>query len=418
MDKIQKRIGTGFSLQSIGKMLLYVYIVLSFITSSGFLPSILHSLSLYAMVAVALLYFGSGQRIELNRYIIWYLLFIVLSFFSVLYTPITDWWSTIYTMIVIFAIAFSFTCFIKEKRDLYSLIYAFIIGSTLLILMLVFTGRLHEDERLGTTVMDNANSFASIYMVAVMLSIWYILYGDKKLYKLLIVGSIILNFYALMLSGGRKYVVIPFIFAYLALLFKTDKRGKKHIAFYTFLIIVLGIILYVLVMNVKVLYDAIGVRIEGLIDAFFGEGGDSSTEIRKEMMALAWERGWETPFFGHGIDSFKHVCKQVLGRMAYSHNNWTEIWYNHGLIGFALYYSLYVAMVVVAIKNRQKAPEISALIVAYVVSIFIFEFGGVTYIMSPIQMILCVCAIVGNRKIVEKDRYGKDQNVIKVNKRG
>lgn len=402
MNNIQKRTGTDFSLQSIGKMLLYVYIVLSFITSSGFLPSIFHSLSLYAMVAVALLYFGSGQRIELNRYIIWYLLFIILSFFSVLYTPITDWWSTIYTMIVIFAIAFSFTCFIKEKRDLYSLIYAFIIGSTLLILMLVFTGRLHEDERLGTTVMDNANSFASIYMAAVMLSIWYILYGDKKLYKLLIVGSVVLNFYALMLSGGRKYIFVPFIFAYILLLFKTDKRGRKHIAFYTFLIIILGIILYALVMNVEVLYDAIGVRIEGLIDAFFGEGGDGSSEIRKKMIALAWERGWETPFFGHGVNSFKHLNKIVYGRYYYSHNNWLEIWYNHGAVGFVLFYSLYAAMVVGAIKNRQKTPEMSAFIVAYIVSIFIFEFGEVTYASNPIQMLLCLCAILQNFKTIKK----------------
>lgn len=407
----QKRIDNRFSLQSIGKLVLCIYIILSFITSAEYVSSTFQSLSLYCMVGIAIVCFATGQKISLNRYLIWYFAFVAMAFVSTLYSPTSDG-GTLYAILVIFAVAFSLTCFVTEKKDLYSVIYAFAIGATLLVLILMFNGQLYEEERLGNEVMGNANSFASFYMIAVILSTWYILYGEKKLYRFLMVISVVLNFYALLLSGGRKFVIIPFIYIYVALLFKTDRNGKKHIVFYTILIVVLVAIMFALIMNVEVLYDSIGVRMEGLFDAFFGEGGDASSKLRKKMSTLAWERGWESPIIGHGIDSFKILCKSELGYEVYSHNNYTEIWYNHGIIGLALYYSFHILLIVKAIKLREKALNLSAFIVAYIISAFVFGFGGVTYSLLFVQIVLALCAIVETFKEFKVDNDGENQDII------
>lgn len=405
----QKQYGLNVSLQKIGKFALVLYIIFSFITSAGFVPDIFHSLSLYFLVFIAMLNVLMGAKIFVNKYLVWYFLFIVLSLFGVINTPTNDWWTVLYRVVIILAVCFSLTCFVKDKEDFYSVIYAFVIGATLLMLMVIFSGRLHEDERLGTTLMENANHFAAMYMITVMLSTWYILYGENRKYKILMAITIVLNFYALLLSGGRKYVIIPFVFAYFALIFRVNKRGKRNIFLYTVIIVAVAVLMYLLVMNNDVLYQSVGRRFEGLIETFFGDGaGDNSSQIRKKMMALAWEHGWETPIFGHGFDSFKYLNKQVLEHNAYSHNNWMEIWYNHGLVGMVLYYGFYVMLVVGAIKNRNKSPKFSAFIVSAIVSIFIFEFGAVDYEMMPIQIFLCLASIVENFKNPKRNNYGEN----------
>lgn len=389
----------NLTVQKIGKLALAIYIILSFITSTGFLPSVFLSLSLYVLVILAIFNVVMNSKIVINKYLIWFFLFIALSLCGIINTPITDWWSTFYRIMVIWVVCFSYTCFVVDKKDFYTVIYAFAFGATLLMLMLIVSGRLHEDDRLGTSLMDNANTFACMYMVTVMLSVWYVLYGDKKVYKIIIIATIVLNIYALLLSGGRKFLIMPFVFAYIALIFKKNKKGKRNIVLYTVIVALMLFFVYLLMMNNKMLYETIGKRMEGLIETFFGDGnGDNSSRVRKKMMSLAWERGWEKPIFGHGFDSFKHLNKQELGLSYYSHNNWTEIWYNYGLVGMFVYYGFYANLVIVGIKNRNKAPEFSAFIVSTMISIFIFEFGAVTYEMQPVQTLLCLAAIVENFK--------------------
>jgi O-antigen ligase len=130
------------------------------------------------------------------------------------------------------------------------------------------------------------------------------------------------------------------------------------------------------------------------------------------MIVLAWERGWEKPLLGHGINSFKHLNAQVYGKNYYSHNNWMEIWYNHGLVGMVVYYSFYVIMVRKAWLMRKDSPSLSALIIASIVSIFIFEFGEVTYSANPIQMLLCLCAMVAKFGTPKKENYEQNKNVV------
>ena len=387
--------------QFLGKIAMFLYIISYFITASGLFPQILLSVSLYFFAGMGIISLLIQSKIN-SRYLIWYFLFIVVSIIGIIYCPGKDWGDTLYKMIVVLVLALAFTQFVNEKKDFDFVVYSYVIGALLLFFILLFTDRLHEDDRLGTTAMGNANIFASYFMMAGVLAIWLLVHSNKKSEKLFLLISTIIIFYALLLSGGRKFVVVPVVFLYILLLLKKDKKGRNHTIIYTLIIIGIVWFGYGLIMHNEILYDSIGQRMEGLINSFIGGETDFSTEMREKMRTVAFIRGWESPFWGHGFDSFKYLAQEELNFYAYSHNNWTEMWYNHGLLGLVAYYSYYVIMLRAFIKLRRKSMALSSFGIATIIAVFIFEYGAVSYVLIPIQILLCLVAVAYNIERKEK----------------
>ena len=51
---------------------------------------------------------------------------------------------------------------------------------------------------------------------------------------------------------------------------------------------------------------------------------------------------WQKPILGHGIDSFRTLYGMLGGMETYSHNNFIEMLVSGGVVGFIIYYSIYV----------------------------------------------------------------------------
>jgi len=190
---------------------------------------------------------------------------------------------------------------------------------------------------------------------------------------------VIFEMYSLVLSGGRKFFIVPFIFLYILLWFKEDKRGRRHIIFYTILFAALLFGVVWLIMNVPTLYNAIGVRMEGFVQNLMGEGGDSSSAIRETIRHLAWDKWWDRVFFGYGFDSFKYLAEQEVGHFYYSHCNYTELLYSGGIFYLILYYGFYVALLWKALMRRHIAVPYRAFSVGVVLCFLVFDYGAVTY---------------------------------------
>ena len=88
-------------------------------------------------------------------------------------------------------------------------------------------------------------------------------------------------------------------------------------------------------------------RFNESINALLGQaGGDSSTLSRVSFIETGWRLFKQKVFIGHGVDNFKYVS----GFWVYSHNNFIEILVGLGIVGFVLYYSIYL----LAYKNIHK----------------------------------------------------------------
>lgn len=161
-----------------------------------------------------------------------------------------------------------------------------------------------------------------------------------------------------------------------------------------------------LIMEVPILYESIGVRMEGLIQNITGEGGDSSSAIRKTLRQLAIEQWWKRIFFGYGFDSFKYLAQEELGRFYYSHCNYTELLYSGGIFYLLFYYSFYAFVLWRSFRQKQLQIPYKAFAVGIVLCFLIFEYGAVMYNGTPTMICLAMASSVTFFKTHEQKTKG------------
>lgn len=382
--------------QKISMLLIFLYVFASYCAIDLMVSRTWKSITLFAFIgwgALSVMYLISN--VKLTAYSSWYIVFMTSSFIIMFYSPAFNLLAgEFYLMIVSFCITFLLQFFIRDEEDFQRVCWYYAISSLVLVIMLHFTGNLQgtSNERLGEELFGNANNFAGMVMVAVMYAIWLLVYGAKyNILRLLLLLIIIWDMYALALSAGRKYFVIPFVFLYFLLLYKTDKNGRKHVVKYTIIVALLIILAFNLIMNVPVLYDSIGIRMEGLIDGATGQGSyDTSSAIRERMRNDALSQWQEKPIFGHGFDSYKYRAEQVMRHFFYSHCNFTELLYNGGVVYFAIYYWIYYLIIKRAYKSINAAQKFKAFSVATAVCLLVFDYGAVSYSISFVQIMLAM----------------------------
>lgn len=386
---------------SIGLMFACLYIISSYVAQDILISSTLNTIFLYAFLAISAYCLFCEKSIDIKRYgfVWWYLFFMIFSLAIMLMSPsISEVWGSFYSMIVSLFVAFSFQINMKNEKDFIFICWCYAIASFAFVLILLFTGNLKGDasNRLGQEILGNANIFAAMMMVGVMYSIWLLLYSSPKaIYKVMLLIMILLDMYSLALSGGRKFFIVPFIFLYILLMFRKDKNGKRHIVAYTLLFAVIFGVVWWVIMNVPFFYEAIGVRMQGLVDNVQGVGGDGSAEIRERMREIAINKWLERPFIGYGFDSFKYLAQQEVGHFYYSHCNYTELLYSGGIFYFILYYLIFAIIAKNSLQNRALPNMYKAFSIGVVISLFIFDYGAVSYNGTP-QIVFIMMAFMSS----------------------
>ena len=102
-----------------------------------------------------------------------------------------------------------------------------------------------------------------------------------------------------------------------------------------------------------------------------------------------------SPIYGYGFDSFKYYNQSVTGRFYYSHNNFIEMLYNTGIIGFILYYWYYLYTITKAWKARKTVlTSIRTFTFAFVLSMLVYEWGAINYTSTSMMVLLCLLNMV------------------------
>ena len=370
---------------SIGIILAFGYVFTSYIAQDILISSRINSLFLYTFLLSSAYIFISEKKINKGSFdfAIWYASFMLFSMVLMLISPdVTGVFGSFYAMIVSLLVALSLQLHVKTEHKFHTMCRCYAISAVAFVLILFFTGNLKGDanDRLGQELLGNANIFAAMMMLAAMYTVWIIVYDAKKLsIRLAWCAVLALDMYALMLSGGRKFFIVPFVFLYILLWFKKDKNGRRHIFMYTAIFAVLIIAVWIIIMEIPALYNAIGVRMEGFLNNLGGEGGDASSEIREVIRNLAFDKWWGSPFWGHGFDSFKYLAQNEVNHFYYSHCNYTELLYCGGMFYFLLYYWFYFRLLWKSLRNKQLPTPYKAFTVGVVISLMIFDYGAVTY---------------------------------------
>lgn len=353
------------------------------------------------------------ERIPFSFYYIGFGLFILYGFVNILlghtiYPSVAR--KMVISLALNFLMIFSIVEYIHMAKDVTRVlrITEFGIFSTALVVVVMSIGTITRG-RLGGGTEINSNMLAMLCVYGFGLSRYLRKVG--KISQLSSWGRIGFYILVILLTGSRKGLLMIFI-SLMVIQFMQEK-GKLL----QNLVVVVGTvaIVFVLIMNVPALYNIIGVRVENM---FLALSGGNSTEAslndRKQLVEMGWEYIKEKPWFGYGYDCFKMVsgigAKGYVKPGAvgyYSHNNYIELLFGGGIIGFALYYLPVLHLLRKLWIGLRKHPCMCYLL-AVMVSKLAMEYVYVSYyerVDAYIVAIILGCALfaenVENQKRVD-----------------
>ena len=182
-------------------------------------------------------------------------------------------------------------------------------------------------------------------------------------------------------TQSRKALVF-LIAGALGYAFVKAQKSKKSILIKGFKILlwilILAFVLYwILQLDV---FDGIRERMESMLNAVFGSGqADHSTIVRKNLRALGIEWFLRYPLGGIGIANPHILAKQYYAFDAYLHDNFVELLCGGGIIGFSLYYSMYVYLFLQLWNYRRIDPQRVAFFALWLGLMLAMNYGMVTY---------------------------------------
>ena len=162
-------------------------------------------------------------------------------------------------------------------------------------------------------------------------------------------------------------------------------------------IVCIGVLLlYSILINVDFLYELVGHRLQTAINGLLGLGGeiDTSTTTRATLIEKGLKWFNEKPWLGYGLDGFRIMHWQdygSIGTALYSHNNFIEMLVDLGLVGFVLYYSLYVYIFIKGLKALKSKTKSSKFFFALFIALVVSEYARVTYYVPHAQFAIMLC---------------------------
>lgn len=393
------------------------YILMTLVANDLLIPSSICKVSIILLILTTILYviFKNKCIINVKKYNFfwWYLTFIAVSIIAMVYSPDGSFLNnSSYLLYTTTLILFCFCTLIDSFEKIIIVMRSYEWGSALLFFILYYTNNLFTDERIGGSFTGNSNTFALFMMVAFFFTSWLFLYYEKNKYKRIITGMImIMDLITVLLSGARKSVIACMIYIVILFFYKQDKKGRRH--FIRNIILIALVLFYVwkLMLNNPYLYNVVGNRMESLINQLLGNQvliKGSSSYLREEYRHAAILGWMKSPIWGHGYDSFHFYNAIVNGHNVYSHNNYTELLYNLGVIGFAVYYFEYLRLILLGFKSKDTSTK--AITIAGMIGILLTEYGQVDYNASIIMIFLFV---LYKLSIYDKDKRIKLVNEVK-----
>jgi len=237
-------------------------------------------------------------------------------------------------------------------------------------------GRFLQDTTvnfLGAKVSIHSNTVGLVAAFAFVFAIF--LFFDKDKRKCLFICSLLLM--CILLTGSRKSIILAA--AGLIVLMKymnpNMKFGKVIIAT---IIISVG---YVVLMKIPFIYDIAGSRIESTFHYYStGTTQESSMLTRNRLIEVGLKYYDKRPATGYGLDNYRIIANNSD---LYAHNNFIEILFSSGMIGFYIYYSkyvfLFVSQLTLKIKKEDQYFITARLLLCLFIIFTVFEYWVVSY---------------------------------------
>lgn len=251
----------------------------------------------------------------------------------------------------------------------------------------VFT-QLTSGGRLESTF-NNVNEIAGLCAISIVLTIYFWFNKGFFLYHFFAIPAFIL-----LLACESKRAIISLAICLLLLLFfrffsKTDKKAKKKIFLFGTLFIAVTIILLK-----TPIFSGLAERMGYFVSSFTGSGDvDHSTEIRKQLVGFGLSIFKKNPILGIGIGNTHILVNQYYGEDFYLHNNFVELLAGGGIIGFAIYYSMFAFVLFSIFKHGGIHCSRNRIILVLLSFLLIADLASGTYYAKETYFFLMICSL-------------------------
>ncbi len=348
----------------------------------------------YVMYGIVLLQIIIKPKIKKNGFLVWTVLFLSIGFFCSVISKYPDNGldkCTEVFYVLVDAMCVLLYCMPKRKTNLF--FWAFLISGAVIFCIqmsnfsasAVTSGANRILNRVSLTEAENPNLTAlKLYMAFISGS--YLIYFQKKYSKIALVLST-MSAIGMVLTGSRKTFIISVVV--IALLFISGRRRYLKMA----LLVIGATVAYDAAMNNPIVYNIIGWRLASI------GGADESSMERARLLHDAINTGLNNPIFGVGLHN--SMFYTAIGK--YAHNNFAEIFADLGLIGFSIFYSLYILYGYRVVRFAKE--KIRRYWLVFILGFLAIDYGQVSYNLftSIVPMVILCIEFTG----CDRESYGK-----------
>ena len=343
-------------------------------------------LLLFLLMAVSMMVLQNGRlTLRITFFHVWMLVFGLFCFLSVIWAWDTDnamtKGKTVLSMLVCYSLAL--LCY-QEFDSVDALLKAVLWGGNAVMLVIFGTFGVHEilslleyGDRLSEQFYLNSNVVGVVCAMSLVVNVYYIL-KDKRIHwwnLFLLPGVVILS-----ATGSRQALAIM-VGGLVLLVFLAVIRGRSPGEIAVLLVggILLALGLLILISRLPA-FSGIYKRMLSMVSAMTGVGKtDRSATTRLALIDVGLEQFKRTPVLGIGMGSGRVVAWKYLNRTYYLHNNFAEVLAGGGLVGFIIYYSIYIYIFVHFIRYRRYATMETAICATLLIMALVEDYASVTY---------------------------------------
>ncbi len=378
-------------------VVIYLYILLSFIAKPPILPEVYVTYSIYLLIGCSIFVIIKNKTVYWNEYLTWRISIMLLCFISAIYAENMDVaYNGIYTLFIPIALSFSIVQLITSEQDIKNILIMLAISGGVLYILMLHYGLFDITERLGNEFSGNSNAFASSILWSLLSAICCIYISKNRLFLVLMISIIIVEYHMLILCEGRKFLITPLIFLFILLFKSTGYKFSKLIIILGASIIIIPFLWEVLV-NIGVIGETLLSRFDMTLAMLEGETaqmGAGDLE-RQRMISKGFDYFTNSPIWGNGHCNFSYLfsLENSGGHVGhFSHNNYIELLCNLGIIGFVIYYQFYYKIFKSTYNFHTPSYNI---VFTFFIVLMILEFAIVSYYANYLlQIIISIASIV------------------------
>ena len=393
-------------------LVLYMASVLLF-TYYSTLNVISQVIFVFAFGGIGTVIFFGGKNFRYDTSILLYTCFVAFCAVGLTWTQsFQESFTMILTLVQLLALYLLLFSYISNYDCIDSLIRGlFISGMICAYVVIEFYGiteyisLMIKGERLGGMI-SNVNTIG-LYMAVTVITGFY--YGYIKKINWMYAVTVI----PLMVgfgTGSRKCLVMM-AFGILFIVFMQYRENINVKSFGKFLAIVCVIIALIWWMTTMPVFQGAFKRILSMLTR--GSSQDGSARIRSRMIEVGWAYFKEHPFSGVGIGNSWIINEQAFQWKTYLHNNFVELLACTGVIGFSLYYGIYIYLMTNLYKLSVKTKDsVATLMLTIMVSSLFMDYGAVSYYSKMTYVYFAMAAgavIIGKRR--QKERKENEKNL-------